>query len=433
MAHHLPPDRSRRRVVITGMGCITNIGHDADAVWDSMIQGKSGISFITKDEPFNRWDESHWPVHIGGSIRGWDEATRLDKREVKRLDRFAILGISAGIEAVQRAGIDFAKEDPEACGVVVGSGVGGIQTIEAGVRVMIERAPDRLSPFTVPRLMANAAAGDLSIRFGLQGPSSSHTTACASSGHSIGDAYRYIQRGEAELMLAGASEAAVSPLCLGAFMTMKALSTRNDAPEKASRPFDRERDGFVLSEGGAVLVLESEEHARKRGANILAELVGYGSSSDASHITAPDPEGRGAARSMRWALRDAGLNPTDIDYVNAHGTSTPLGDAAEVGAVLSVFGDHARKSMGGKLLMSSTKSMHGHTLGASGGVESVACLGAIRTGIVPPTINCDHPDDSFDVDFVPHKARERRVRYVMNNTFGFGGHNCTLILGKYEG
>jgi 3-oxoacyl-[acyl-carrier-protein] synthase II len=421
------------RIVITGAGCVTNIGHTAEQVWDAMIRGQSGISRVVDDEGFNRWPESEWPVHFAGAIRGWDETTRLDKREVKRLDRFAVLGISAAIEAVQHSGIDFSKENLERCGVIVGSGVGGIQTIEHGVGVMLDKGPSRLSPFTVPRLMANAATGDLSIRFGLQGPSSTHVTACASSGHSIGDALRIMQRGEADVMLAGGSEAAVSPLCMGAFMTMRALSTRNDAPTRASRPFDRDRDGFVLSEGAGVFVLETEAHAKKRGAAILCELVGYGASSDASHITAPDQEGRGATRSMTWALRDAGLTPSQIDYVNAHGTSTPLGDAAEVAAVSKVFGDHAIKSRGGKLLMSSTKSMHGHCLGASGGVETVACMGAIRHGVVPPTINCDNPDQGFDLDFVQHTARDHRCRYAMNNTFGFGGHNVTLILGRYEG
>lgn len=423
----------KTRVVITGAGCITNIGFDAQQVWDAMIQGRSGISRVIDDEGFRRWGEEHWPVHFAGTIRGWEESTRLDKREVKRLDRFAILGISAAIEAVQSSGIDFSRENPERCGVVVGSGVGGIQTIEQGVYILAEKGPSRLSPFTVPRLMANAVSGDLSIRYGLEGPSSSHTTACASSGHSIGDALRIIQRGEADVMIAGGSEGAISPLCLGAFMTMRALSTRNTDPTKASRPFDRDRDGFVLAEGAGILVLETEEHARKRGAPILCELVGYGASSDAAHITAPDAEGRGATRSMTWALRDAGLNPSDIDYVNAHGTSTPLGDAAEVAAVTKVFGDHAIKSRGGRLLMSSTKSMHGHCLGASGGVESIACIGAIRHGVVPPTINCDRPDDGFDLDFVAHKPRDHRCRCVMNNTFGFGGHNVTLILARYEG
>ncbi len=427
-----PTTNHPRRVVITGVGAVTNLGHDAPATWDSMVSGRSGISII--DDPrFAQWPDDQWTVRIAGAIRGWDEATRLDRREVKRLDRFAILGISAAAEAVESSGIDFAKCDPTRCGAVIGSGVGGIQTIEAGGVVLHEKGPDRLSPFTVTRLMANAIAGDVTIRFGLQGPSSSHTTACASSGHSIGDAFRLIRAGTADVMLAGGSEAAVSPLCLGAFMTMRALSTRNDDPAGASRPFDQTRDGFVLSEGAAIVMLESFEHAKARGAAILAEVVGYASSSDANHITAPDPEGRGAARSMRWALEDAGLSPGEIDYVNAHGTSTPLGDAAEVAAVTSVFADHARKSRGGKLLMSSTKSMTGHCLGASGAVETVACLGAIRHGVVPPTINCERPDEGFDIDFVPGTARDARVRYAMNNTFGFGGHNVTIILGAFRG
>ncbi len=425
--------QAQNRVVITGAGAVTNIGFDAASAWDGMVAGRSGISIITGLNEFDRWKNHDWSIKIGGAIVGWDDTSYLDRREGKRLDRFAILGISAGIEAVKNSGIDLSKEDLTRCGVIVGSGVGGIQTIEQGIYVMLDKGAERLSPFTVPRLMANAISGDLSIRFGLQGPSSTHVTACASSGHSMGDAFRMLQRGDADVMLAGGSEGAVSPLCLGAFLTMRALSARNDAPTKASRPFDKDRDGFVLSEGAAVFVLETEEHAKKRGANILGEIFGYAASSDAAHITAPDPNGRGATRSMSWALRDAGLNPTDIDYINAHGTSTPLGDAAEVAAVKSVFGDHAIKSRGGKLLMSSTKSMLGHCLGASGAVETIACLGAIRHGVVPPTINLDHPDDGFDMDFVPHHARDARVRYAMNNTFGFGGHNVTLILGAYRG
>lgn len=418
--------------MITGAGCVTNIGHDAEQVWDAMIRGRSGITTVIEDEGFRRWGKEHWPVQFAGAVRGWDETSRLDKRDVKRLDRFAVLGISAAVEAVGHSGIDFSKENPERCGVVVGSGVGGIQTIEQGVYLLNEKGPSRISPFTVPRLMANAVSGDLSIRFGLQGPSGSHTTACASSGHSMGDALRIMQRGEADVMIAGGSEGAVSPLCLGAFMTMRALSARNDAPQRASRPFDRDRDGFVLAEGAGVFVLETEDHAKKRGGAILCELLGYGASSDASHITAPDPEGRGATRSMTLALRDAGLNPEQIDYINAHGTSTPLGDAAEVAAVKKVFGGHALRSAGGRLLMSSTKSMHGHCLGASGGVETIACIGALRHGMVPPTINCDNPDEGFDMDFVQHAARDHKCRFVMNNTFGFGGHNVTLILGRYE-
>ncbi len=317
--------------------------------------------------------------------------------------------------------------------MIIGSGIGGISTIEEGVGILINRGPHRLSPFTVPRLMVNAVTGNISIRYGLTGPASAHATACASAGHAFGDAMRYMRSGTADVMIVGGAEGALTPLCLGAFMTMKALSTRNDEPEKASRPFDKDRDGFVLSEGAAMFVLETEAHAKARGATIHAELVGFGNSGDAGHITAPDAEGRGASRSMRWALDDAGLNPDQIGYVNAHGTSTPLGDKAEVAAVLGVFGDHARGSAGGTLLMSSTKSVHGHCLGASGAVEMIACLHAVHDGIIAPTLNLDNPDDGFDLDLVAQTARERQVHYAMNNTFGFGGHNVTLILGRYEG
>ncbi|MFM9956827.1 MAG: beta-ketoacyl-ACP synthase II [Phycisphaerales bacterium] len=428
----MPSQAHHERVVITAIGSLTPVGNDTATSWDAMVRGQSGIRTVV-GEDFAKWPPEKWDVTIAGQIKNFDEATYIEKRDARRLDRFAVLGISAGIQAVKASGIDFSKEDLERCGVVVGSGVGGIQTIEQGVTLMIERGPDRLSPFTVPKLMANAVAGDLSIRFGLLGPSGSHTTACASSGHSIGDAFRIIQRGEADVMLAGGSEGAVSPLCLGAFMVMRALSTRNDDPETASRPFDKDRDGFVLSEGAAVVVMESLTHARKRGADILCEMLGYAASSDAGHITAPDAEGRGAQRAMRWALRDAGMDSSKVDYINAHGTSTPLGDAAEVSAVLSLFGDHARKSKGGKLLMSSTKSMVGHCLGASGGVEMVACIGALRHGVVAPTINLKNPDEAFDVDLVPNTARDARVRVCLNNTFGFGGHNVSLVLGKFEG
>lgn len=419
------------RVVITGFGAVTNLGLDATSTWASMREGKSGISLI-ESELFAKYKDT-WTCRIGGQIKGFDPTKRMEHRDAKRVDRFTQLGVAAAAEAVEHAGIDYAKEDTERCGVVIGSGIGGIITIEEGLVTMLERSPDRLSPFTVPRLMVNACTGNVSIKFGLRGPASAHATACASSGHAIGDAASYLRRGLADIMIAGGAEAAVSPLCIAAFSTMKALSTRNDAPTKASRPFDRARDGFVLSEGAAMVILETEEHAKKRGATIYAELVGSANSSDATHITAPDDAGMGATRSMRWALKDSGLNPNQIDYVNAHGTSTGLGDKAEVTAAFTVFGDHARKSKGGKLMMSSTKSMHGHTLGASGAVEMVACIHAVRDGVIPPTINLDDPDDGFDLDFVPHHARERRIKYAMNNTFGFGGHNVTLIVGRYEG
>lgn len=422
--------RPLHRVVITGMGGITNLGLDAPSTWAAMRAGQNGISRLDSTD-FSRYSE-HWNVRIAGQILGFDPSTFMEAREARRLDRCTVLGVGAAVEAVRDSGLDLAVTDPARCGVVMGSGIGGIQTIEEGMLTLSSRGPDRISPFTVPRLMVNAVSGTISIRFNLQGPASAHATACASSGHAISDAMWYIRRGNADVMLAGGAEAAITPLCMGAFSTMKALSTRNDEPERASRPFDKDRDGFVLAEGGAVFVLESLEHALARGARIYAELVGCANSSDAGHITAPDPEGRGAARSMRWALEDAELKPEQIGYVNAHGTSTPLGDKAEVAAVFDVFGPHARKSQSGTLLMSSTKSMHGHCLGASGAVELIGCVHAVRDAIVPPTINLDHPDEGFDIDLVAHDARERPVEYAMNNTFGFGGHNVTLIIGRYQ-
>ncbi|MCA3005063.1 MAG: beta-ketoacyl-ACP synthase II [Planctomycetaceae bacterium] len=425
MSHSTHP-----RLVITGAGAITNLGLTAASTWEAMRAGRSGISAIEGQE-FSTFP-GRWGVEIGGQIKNFEVGKFIDFRESKRMDRFSQFGLAAAIEAVGHSGIDFSKEDPERCGVIVGSGIGGIETIEVGENLLREKGPDRVSPFTVPKLMANAAAGNISIRFGLQGPASTHATACASSGHAIGDAMHVLRRGEADVMVVGGAEAAIGPICVAAFAAMKALSTRNGDPTRASRPFDAERDGFVLAEGAAMFVLETEEHARKRGANILCEMVGYANSCDAYHITAPDERGRGAARSMRWALRDAGLNASQIDYINAHGTSTPLGDKAEVEAVLSIFGDHIRRSAGGKAMMSSTKSMHGHCLGASGAVEMVACMHAVRDGIIAPTINLEKPDEGFDVDLVPHHARERKIKYAMNNTFGFGGHNCSLIVGRYE-
>lgn len=419
------------RIVLTGVGAVTNLGLDAPGTWASMREGRSGIIRFERNEDFQKYKDA-WSVEIAGQIRGFDPAKAMDGKEARRLDRFSQLGVTAAVEAVLASGIDFSRAPSDRCGIVIGSGIGGIETIEEGVHDMRDRSPDRLSPFTVPRLMVNAAAGHISIRYGLRGPSGAHATACASSGHAIADAVGFLRKGWADVMIAGGAEAAVTPLCLAAFMTMKALSTRNDDPTRASRPFDRARDGFVLGEGAAMMVLETEEHARRRGAPILAELVGAGNSSDAGHITAPDPQGGGAARSMKWALQDSRLTADQIGYVNAHGTSTPLGDRAEVAAALSVFGDHARKSKGGKLLMSSTKSMHGHALGASGAIESLACIHAVRDGVIAPTINLDNPEDDFDIDLVPHHARERRVKYAMNNTFGFGGHNVTLIFGRYE-
>lgn len=418
-------------MVITGRGAVTNLAIGADATWSAMREGRSGISTI-EEAMFERYPEA-WDVTIAGQVKGFNPEPVLDKREARRLDRCTQLGLVAADEAVRESGIDFNAGVFERRGIVIGSGIGGIRTIEDGLNTMRDRGWSRMSPFTVPRLMVNAVTGNISIRYNLQGPSSAHATACASSGHAIGDAMGYIQRGLADVMLAGGSEAAVSPLCIGAFSTMKALSKRNDEPEKASRPFDQDRDGFVLSEGAAVFVLESLEHARARGATIQAELVGFGNSCDAGHITAPDPEGRGACRSMRLAMADACLNPEQIGYVNAHGTSTSLGDSAEVAAVLNVFGDHARASAGGSLIMSSTKSMIGHCLGASGAVETIACIHAVRDGVIAPTINLENPDEGFDLDLAPGDARERATQYVMNNTFGFGGHNVSLIVARFDG
>jgi 3-oxoacyl-[acyl-carrier-protein] synthase II len=416
------------RVVITGFGAVTNLGFNAADTWAGMREGRSGISTLEGEEFQKHWDK--YSVKFGGQVKNWTPSS-VEHREAKRLDRCSVLGLEAAAEAFKHSGLDLTKVDHERCGIIIGSGIGGIRTIEEGMTTLVERGPDRLSPFTVPRLMPNATAGNISIKYGLKGPSSTHATACASSGHAMVDAYHTMQRGEADVMVVGGSESAVSPLCVGAFMTMKALSSRNDAPTRASRPFDVDRDGFVLSEGAAMFILETEEHAKKRGATIYAEFLGGGISTDAGHITAPDPEGGGAGRSMMIALKGTALNTTDIDYINAHGTSTPLGDKAEVAAVTRIFGDHARKSKGGKLMMSSTKSMHGHCLGASGAVELIACIHAVRDGIIAPTINLDNQDPEFDIDCVPHHARERRIRYAMNNTFGFGGHNVTLVVGKY--
>lgn len=422
---------ARHRVVITGSGAVTCLGLDVASTWAAMRDAKSGIGRY-KTEEFEKYP-GDWAVNIAGEIADYDTSAFLEFRESKKLDESTRFGMGAAHQAITQSGLDFDKENRERCGVVIGSGVGGIGTIEESLNALRDKGSRRVNPFTVPRLMVNATSGNVSIKYGLEGPASAHATACASSGHAIGDAMGYIRRGECDVMIAGGVEAAITPLCVASFSVMKALSGRNEEPERASRPFDVDRDGFVMAEGAALFVLESLEHAKARGANILAELVGFGNSCDASHITAPDAEGRGASRSMRWALQDAGLNPTDIDYVNAHGTSTPLGDQAEVAAVLGLFGDHARKSAGGRLLMSSTKGVHGHALGASGAIETIACMHAVRDGIIAPTANLENPDEAFDIDLVPLVARERATTCVMNNTFGFGGHNTTLILRKFEG
>ncbi|MGA1393115.1 MAG: beta-ketoacyl-ACP synthase II, partial [Phycisphaerales bacterium] len=366
-----------RRVVVTGMGAVTDLGHNVPDTWNGLVEGRSGIASIASFE-----QSADWSVRFAGEVRDWDITQLIDAREAKRMDRFCHLGVWAAEEAAKDCGIDFTAGDQSRRGVVIGSGIGGILTIEEGYRKLLETGPRKINPFVVPKLMVNACAGNVSIRHHLKGANSATATACATGGHAIGTAFHLIQRGLADVMFAGGSEAAVSPLCIGSFAAMKALSTRNDAPEKASRPFDRDRDGFVLAEGAAVLILEELEQAKRRGATIYAEVLAFGSSGDAFHIAAPDEEGTGAKLAMASALREAEIAADRIDYINAHGTSTPLGDAAEVNAVRALFGDHAKR-----LVMSSTKSMTGHCLGAAGGIESVATVLALKNGVIPPTIN----------------------------------------------
>ena len=410
----------RRRVVITGLGVITSLGETADELWENVCAGKSGITAI------RRWDTSKYPVKIGGECIGFDVTKYgVDVKEARRMDRFAHFSVGASVQAVKDAGIDFSKEDSYRCGVVIGSGIGGIETIEEQNKILLDRGVSRVSPFTVPRLMANAGSGNVSILFHLNGPNTTVATACATGSNAVGDAGRLIQFDQADVMIAGGSEAALCELGMATFCAARALSTRNDEPAKASRPWDRDRDGFVMSEGAGVVILEELEHAKRRGARIYAELVGYGMSGDGCHITAPEPEGKGAAHAMKLALRDAGLSPDRVDYINAHGTSTPLGDQAEVKAVKSTFGDYAKK-----LAISSTKSQLGHLLGASGGVEAVITALAVHRNLLPPTINLDNPEPELDLDFVPHKARDLKVEHAMSNSFGFGGHNASLVMKK---
>jgi 3-oxoacyl-[acyl-carrier-protein] synthase II len=418
---------SRRRVVITGLGVVTSLGETVDGMWDQLCSGKSGIKTVT------RFDLSKFPVRFGGECTNFDILTYQpvvsrfseEKIQPKRLDRFGQFGIAASLSAVVDAKLDFQKEDPFRCGVIIGSGIGGIETLEEQNTVLLNRGVGRVSPFTVPRLMVNAASGNVSIIFRINGPNTAVATACATGSNAIGDASRYIQHDMADVMIAGGSEAALCELGMGSFIAARALSTRNEEPELASRPFDKDRDGFVMGEGAGVVVLEELEHARKRGAVIYAELVGYGMSGDGYHITAPPADGRGAAKAMEFALKDAGLSPESVDYINAHGTSTPLGDAAETRAIKAVFGPHARK-----VAISSTKSELGHLLGASGGVEAVITSLAVKRNLIPPTINLDTPDPECDLDYVPHKARDLRVNYAMKNSFGFGGHNVSLVFRK---
>jgi len=411
----------KRRVVITGLGVVTPLGYELEDFWTRLNAGQSGIRSIT------RFDVSSYPVRFGGEITPelFNAEKFIPAKEIKRLDRFSVYGLSAGILAVKDSGIDFTQEDRLRCGVIVGSGIGGLEVMESEYEVLLSRGVSRVSPLTVPKLMVNAAAGNLSIQWGLHGPVSATATACATSGNAIADAFRTIQWGDADIMLAGGAEAALCKLGLAAFCALRALSRRNDDPQRASRPFEKNRDGFVMAEGAGVVVLEEYEHAKARGARIYAELLGVGCSGDACHITAPDENGFGAKLAMEKALREGQVNPQQIGYINAHGTSTDKGDLAETVAVKQVFGDYAMK-----VPMSSTKGALGHSLGASGGIELVITCLALTRGLLPPTINLDEPDPLCNLDYVPNVARESKITHAMSNSFGFGGHNTSVLIGK---
>jgi len=410
----------KRRVAVTGLGLVTSLGRPVDQFWNRILRGESGVG------PITLFDVAGYRVQFGGQVHWNAEGEDIaSPKELKRLDRFTQFAIAAAKDAVADSGIDFAQQDPFRCGVVIGSGIGGLWEFEVQEERLLHKGIDKVSPFTIPKLMVNSASGHVSALFGAKGPNFAVATACASAANSIGSGLRAIQYGDADVMITGASEAALTPIGLAGFQNMRALSFRTDAPQQASRPFDVDRDGFVLSEGAGVVVLEEMEHARRRGARIYGELMGYGASGDAGHITQPDEEGRGAARAMAMALEDAGLNPDAVGYINAHGTSTPLGDKAETVAMKRVFGEHARR-----LAISSTKSQLGHTLGASGGIELVVCALTISRGVIAPTINLDHPDPECDLDYTPKVAREARVDVAMSNSFGFGGHNASLVLGR---
>jgi len=411
----------RRRVVITGLGCITALSESVEELFRALCEGRSGVSTVES------FDASLFTVHFGGEIKNFDVTKYIDKRDAKRMDRFSEFAVAGAIQAVKDSGLDFSREDPYRMGAIVGTGIGGIKEIEDQHIRLIEKGPTKVSPFCVPRLMANAGSGNVAIQFGLRGPSFTVSSACASSNHTIGEAFWNIASGRSEVVITGGSEAALTPIGLGSFCAARSLSTRNDNPQAASRPFDRDRDGFVLAEGAGILILEEYEHARKRGAKIYAELLGYGATDDGYHITAPLPNGEGAAMAMKVALADAKIGPENVDYINAHGTSTELNDIAESIAIKSIFGEYAYK-----VPISSTKSCLGHMLGATAAVELIACILAINKSLIPPTINLDNQDERCDLkmDYVPWKAREAKVDIALSNSFGFGGHNACLVVGR---
>jgi len=412
----------KRRVVITGVGVVSSLACAVDEFWRKLVAGESGVHAL------KLIDTQNFKVRIGGDVWDWNAEQHpdafLDRKEIKRVDRFSQFALVAAHQAVRFAGIDFSREDASRCGVILGSGIGGLNEIEEQMTRLVLKGPDRVSPFTVPKMMLNAAGGNLSIRYGLRGVNYSVATACASANNAIGDALRSIQHGETDVILTGGSEAAITQMGLAGFQNMKALSTRNDNPAAASRPFDADRDGFVLAEGAGLAVFEELEHAKRRGAPILCEVLGFGASADAGHITQPDEQGSGAARAMSDALRDGELNPDDVGYICAHGTSTPLGDAAETAAIKRVFGEAARR-----VSISSIKSHLGHTLGACGGLALVACVKSLADGVIPPTINLHSPDPACDLDYTPNQARQRKYRVALSNSFGFGGHNACVVIG----
>jgi 3-oxoacyl-[acyl-carrier-protein] synthase II len=407
------------RVVVTGLGAVAPNGIGVESFWQNIIGGVSGIA------PITRFDASKHDTRIAGEVKGFDPLQWLEKKEVRKMDLFIHYAVAAAQMAYDDSGLKVTDEDRERVGVFVGTGMGGIPALEESHNILLEKGPGRISAFFIPSIITNLASGQISMRFGMKGPNSCVCTACATGNHAIGDSFRIIQRGEADVMLAGGTEAVITPLTIGGFCSMKALSTRNDEPTRASRPFDKDRDGFVMGEGAGLMVLEELEHAKRRGAKIYAEIVGYGMSADAYHITLPAPDG--AVRSMRLALRDAKVTPSQVDYINAHGTSTPAGDVNETMAVKTVFNEHART-----LAVSSTKSMTGHLLGAAGGIESVITALTITHGILPPTINYETPDPECDLDYVPNTARRAEVRYALTNSFGFGGTNASLLFKKFE-
>jgi 3-oxoacyl-[acyl-carrier-protein] synthase II len=414
--------QTERRVVVTGLGAVTPLGNNVETMWNALLKGECGIDRITS------FDATGYDTQIAAEVKGFDPAPAFPSpKEVRRSDRFAQFGVYAGHQALLDSGLDLEKVNRDEIGVFIGSGIGGLHTTGEQHKVLLEKGPGRVSPFMIPMLILNMASGLFSMYYKLRGPNVATCSACSTSTHAIGEAWRTIKMGAADVMFAGGTEATIVPLGISGFCAMKAMSTCNDEPKKASRPFDVSRDGFVMGEGAGVVVLEDYEHAKRRGARIYCELAGYGNTADANHMTAPAPEGEGAARCMKAALKAAGMQPTEISYINAHGTSTPQGDVAETQAIKSVFGDHAKK-----LVVTSTKGALGHMLGAAGAVESIICVKAIQNNIVPPTINLENQDPACDLDYAPNKAREMQVNAILNNSFGFGGHNATVLMRKFS-